>query len=130
MHERSASHIAKARLEGFNDALRARNTNQLQALFHTDSHWRDLLALTWQFGTVTGSPDLTSQLLTAASRMDARDFEIDPNRCAPTDVERAGEPVVEAMLRFKTSVGEGNGLVRIRRSDIEGDEIRAWTLLT
>ncbi|PMS29429.1 flavin-containing monooxygenase, partial [Trinickia symbiotica] len=100
-------------------------------LFHPDSHWRDLLALTWTFDTVSGRDSLSSALLEAASRCGARNFEIDPRRCAPREVERAGELVVEAILRFTTDSGVGAGLLRIRLADVLADTPpQAWTLLT
>ncbi|WP_035469284.1 nuclear transport factor 2 family protein, partial [Trinickia symbiotica] len=86
-----ASQIASRWLELFNAALSTRNPTRLNALFHPDSHWRDLLALTWTFDTVSGRDSLSSALLEAASRCGARNFEIDPRRCAPREVERAGE---------------------------------------
>ena len=125
-----AHQVATAWLERFNEALQARDAAQLQALFRPESHWRDLLALTWNFGTVSGQTELAGKLLEAASGSGLRDIELDPTRSPPLDAERAGEPVIEAFLRFKTSVGEGQGLVRIRRDDIVKTEAAAWTLLT
>ena len=42
-------------LARFERALAAADTASLKALFRPDSHWRDVLALTWQFTTVDGA---------------------------------------------------------------------------
>ena len=34
----------------------------LKSLFHADSHWRDLLALTWRIRTVNGSEAVLEEL--------------------------------------------------------------------
>ena len=57
-------------------------------------------------------------------------FSVDPERHPPRDVERAGEDCVEAILRFETKVGQGAGIVRLKRSDCRTGAAVAWTLLT
>jgi putative flavoprotein involved in K+ transport len=52
---------------------------------------------------------------------------IAPDRVPPRTVERAGVEVVEALLRFETTVGSCNGVVRLIPED---GEMRAWTLMT
>jgi hypothetical protein len=77
------------------------------------------------------SEDVADALLPAAGSSAARRFTVDPDRCPPRVVERAGEAAIEAILRFETAVGEGAGLVRIKRADAAaGDTPQAWTLLT
>jgi len=38
-------------------ALSDRDDTLLRTLFHADSHWRDVLALTWRISTVNGGSD-------------------------------------------------------------------------
>jgi putative flavoprotein involved in K+ transport len=128
--EVSARQVAAAWLDRFNAALDACDAARLGALFRPESHWRDLLGLTWTIATVSGRDVAAAELLGAAIRSGARAFEIHPSRCPPRDVESAGEAVVEAIVRFETAVGEGVGLVRIKRSDVAGPAPQAWTLLT
>jgi putative flavoprotein involved in K+ transport len=113
-----------------NAALEARDPARLGRIFRTDGHWRDLVALTWGIGTVSGRDAAGAKLFEAAVRNGAYGFEIDPRRCPPRDVDRAGEAVVEAILRFETAAGEGAGVVRIKRADAAGKDPQAWTLLT
>lgn len=126
----TASAIALAWVERFNDAIQSDDPARLLSVFSADCHWRDLLALTWDFRTVSGVQGVTDALLPCIRQFRATAFEIHPLRTAPLIAERAGEPVVEAILRFRTAVGEGTGLVRIRRSDIDVAGPQAWTLFT
>ncbi|MCC2595848.1 NAD(P)/FAD-dependent oxidoreductase [Pusillimonas sp. MFBS29] len=128
--EVSATAISGTWLELFNKAIISKDPAQLGSLFSADCHWRDLLALTWDFGTTSGNPEVTGQLLQHARRSGACNFEIDPKRIEPFQAERAGEKVIEAIIRFKTATGIGTGLVRFRQQDLDPDTPQAWTLLT
>jgi cation diffusion facilitator CzcD-associated flavoprotein CzcO len=97
----------------------------LPALFHADSHWRDVLALTWRITTVSGE-DAVVQALRAARR--PRHVEIDPGRTPPREVMRAGRDVIEAIFRFETDDGRGDGIVRLAPD--EDGTLKAWTLMT
>lgn len=129
--EQRAGQIVAAWLDRFNAALEAGDAVQLGALFRPDGHWRDIVGLTWRIATVSGRENVTGALPLAAGSGAARRFAVDPDRCPPRVVERAGEDTIEAILRFETAVGEGAGLVRIKRADAAaGDTPQAWTLLT
>jgi putative flavoprotein involved in K+ transport len=104
-------------------ALTGQDVAALQKLFHADSHWRDVLALTWRIGTVSGGAALAPKLLEHAARARPRGFALDPQRTAPREVTRGGDKCLEAFYRFETVDGPGNGVVRFK-----GD--KAWTLLT
>jgi len=125
-------HAVETWLGRFNAALAAPDSNNIGALFAPDGHWRDLLALTWRFGTLSGRDALAPALARALAESGAREFAIDTRRCAPRVVERAGTPCVEAFLRFETKVGHGEGLLRMRRDDKAKARAApvAWTLLT
>src|ERR1700724_3715201 len=47
--------ISESWLVQFEGALAAPGQARLKTLFHSDSHWRDVLALTWHIKTVNGS---------------------------------------------------------------------------
>src|SRR5262245_22587745 len=104
-------------------ALTARDLAALQKLFHTNSHWRDVLGLTWRIGTVSGGASIAANLLEHAARAKPRGFVLDGERTAPRQVTRGGDKCVEAFYRFETADGPANGVVRFK-----GD--KAWTLLT
>ena len=106
-------------LAKFEGALSQHDEGTLRELFHTDSHWRDVLACGWRIRTVSGIESILREL----KRFDARAFRIDPARTAPRHATRAGEKCVEAIFRFETQAGIGAGVLRLK------DE-KAWTLLT
>jgi cation diffusion facilitator CzcD-associated flavoprotein CzcO len=119
----SAATAAESWLAKLESGLAGHDVAALQKLFHADSHWRDVLALTWRIGTVSGAAALARALQEHAIRARPAGFRLDPERTAPREVTRAGEKCVEAMFRFDTVDGPGNGVVRFK-----GD--RAWTLAT
>jgi putative flavoprotein involved in K+ transport len=118
--------VASRWLAAFEAALAGGDTAALRELFEEESHWRDVLALTWRIRTVSGRDALLSCLAVDASRAQPRHFRLDPERTPPRQAKRAGRQCVEAIFRFETSVGRGNGVLRLAG---EG-EPRAWTLLT
>jgi putative flavoprotein involved in K+ transport len=115
--------LADRWLTGLERAVKSHDDAALHSLFHPDSHWRDLLALTWRIGTLSGAHAIAPQLKAHAARARPSGFGIDPERTAPREVTRGGEKCVEAMFRFETVDGPANGVVRIR-------DDRAWTLMT
>ena len=104
-------------------ALGAGGAESLRPLFHPESHWRDVLALTWRIHTVSGAQGLVAELASHAARARPRGFELDPRRTPPREVTRAGARCIEAIFRFETAVGRGSGVLRLQGS-------KAWTLLT
>jgi thioredoxin reductase len=116
-----------ARLE---HALATGDRALLESLFHADSHWRDVLALTWRIGTVSGARAIAGALLEHARRAHPSGFRTDPERTAPRHVTRAGTKCVEAIYRFETALGRGSGVLRFLSETNNNDEPKAWTLLT
>jgi len=109
-------------LTQFERALGAGNAVALGALFRDDAHWRDLLAFGWELRTVSGAPGVAAALKRYAGH--AAGFAVDPARTPPRRVVRAGEEVTEAIFRFETAVGRGQGVLRLF------DDGKAWSLLT
>src|SRR5258708_204146 len=114
-------------LAQFEQALGARDDGMLGRLFHRDSHWRDVLALSWRIQTVSGVGALARELKTHAARSRPTGLRTDPARTPPRHVARAGTKCIEAIFRFETAEGHGSGLLRLLPED---KEPRAWTLLT
>jgi len=112
----------------FEAALGSRDPARIGSLFHADCHWRDVLAFTWHLSSATGREAVSAALADGQGRVEARDFEIPPNRRAPRRVTRLGVDSVEALFEFETAVGHGAGLVRL--SAAEGGEMRAWLVST
>lgn len=128
--EQGASRIVEAWLGHFNATLATGDATRLGALFGPDGHWRDIVGLTWTIGTISGRQAVADALMAAAGGHGPPHFTIDLDRYPPRLVERAGEATIEAILRFGTAIGQGAGLIRIRRTEAAGDPPQAWTLLT
>ncbi len=101
----------------------------LKALFHPDSFWRDVLALSWNIQTINGGDAIVKQLQACAAAR-PKNFAIDPGRAAPRRVTRAGTNSIEAIFKFETAVGRGTGILRLIPDQADGNRLKAWTLLT
>jgi len=124
----SLATLANRWLATFEKALAERDDVLLKTLFHPDSHWRDVLALTWHIRTVNGREAVLGELKAHAGRAHPTGFRTDPHRTAPRHVTRAGTDAIEAIFQFETDEGRGNGVLRLRPD--EKNTLRAWTLLT
>jgi hypothetical protein len=114
-------------LARFERALAEPDDERLETLFHADSHWRDLLALTWRIGTVGGAEGIVEELRAHVAKARPTNFRIDSDRTPPRHVTRAGTSGIEAIFRFETALGRGSGVLRLT----DGDQgLKAWTLLT
>jgi hypothetical protein len=117
-------------LARFERALAAADRGLLGALFHRQSYWRDLLALTWEIRTVSGRDAIADELMANAVRAAPARVEVDPDRTAPRHVTRAGTGAIEAIIRFETGAGPGSGVLRLTPDAGDSDVLKAWTLLT
>lgn len=114
----------------FEDALASPDDVLLKPLFHPDSYWRDVLALSWNIQTVNRAFAILEELPAHARRSAPHDFRIDAERAAPRRVMRAGTNAIEAIFKFETATGRGHGIVRLIPDAGDGDRLKAWTLLT
>lgn len=115
-------------LAEFEAAINSSDPASVENLFHGDSHWRDLVALTWRIQTISGADGIAASLTPSADAVKPSGFEIDPNRAPPRRVTRAEREVLEAIIRFETTQGRASGVLRL--IDDDHDKPRAWTLLT
>jgi thioredoxin reductase len=122
--------IAEHWLAQFERALADCDDTLLETRLHPDSHWRDVLALTWHITTVNGSDAILKQLKARVGRASPTGFRIDPHRTAPRHVTRAGTDAIEAIFRFDTVEGRGSGILRLIPDADDGNTLKAWTLLT
>jgi cation diffusion facilitator CzcD-associated flavoprotein CzcO len=117
-------------LTQFEGALATSDETLLKTLFHPESHWRDVLALSWNIQTINGAEAILSALKADAGRAAPSGFRIDPDRAAPRKVTRAGTSTIEAIFKFETAQGRGNGILRLIPDAGDGNRPKAWTLLT
>jgi len=117
-------------LKRLNEACQHPSTEPWLDLFEEDSHWRDVVALTWRICTTSGRQEIAENLSSKVKEMGAHDFQIDTHRQAPRVIERAGERVIEAILCFETRIGHGAALVRLKYPEDGIDPKKAWTFHT
>src|SRR3981081_1696720 len=89
-------------LAQFDSALATPDQTPLHTLFHPDSYWRDVLALSWSLQTINGADAISSELTALAGRAAPSSFRIDPDRVAPRRVTRAGTNPREEPLKIAT----------------------------
>jgi putative flavoprotein involved in K+ transport len=95
----------------------------LKTLFHPDSYWRDVLALSWNIQTLNGD----DAILKACRRWPAacaQRLRHRPDRAAPRKVMRAGTNAIEAIFKFETKVGRGSGIIRLIPDADDGNRSR------
>ena len=117
-------------LAQFEEALAKSDDALLLQLFHPDSYWRDVLALSWNIQTLNGRDAILEALPPLARTMAPSGFAVAPGRAAPRKVMRAGTNAIEAIFNFETRVGRGNGILRLIPDEDDGHRLKAWTLLT
>jgi thioredoxin reductase len=119
---------AESWLAQFESALAS--ARELEALFHGESYWRDVLALSWNIQTLNGADAIVKELKAHSRSAAPKDFKIDPGRAAPRRVARAGTDSIETIFKFETAVGRGSGILRLTPDASDRNRLKAWTLLT
>jgi putative flavoprotein involved in K+ transport len=122
--------ITERWLAQFERALSEGDNALLKTLFHADSHWRDVLPLTWRIMSVNGRDAILKELRMHSQRARPHGLKIPPHRTAPRHVMRAGTDAIEAIFSFETARGRGSGVVRLRPEADHDNTPKAWTLLT
>jgi cation diffusion facilitator CzcD-associated flavoprotein CzcO len=117
-------------LAQFEQALSKLDGSLLKSLFHPDSYWRDMLALSWNIQTISGADAILNDLKAHAGRAAPTGFHIDPDRAAPHKVTRAGTTSIESIFKFETAAGRGSGMLRLIPDAGDNNRLKAWTLLT
>jgi putative flavoprotein involved in K+ transport len=125
--ETSITAAADSWIGRFGCALAGGDVKRIAGLFAKECHWRDILAFAWDLRTTSGATAIAQRMTDNLRHMSPRQMALAPDRTPPRTVERAGIETVETFLRFETTVGPCNGVVRLVR---EGGELRAWTLMT
>jgi len=118
-------------LSDFETALAARDATAVAALCESDAHWRDILAFTWHITPRVGAEAIASGLVERQPVVCAARFAINADRTPPRRVKRVGRECIEAMFKFETKVGRGEGVLRLLPSSDGGVAgHRAWVLST
>jgi putative flavoprotein involved in K+ transport len=103
-------------LSAFASALARNDVSGAAAMFEAESHWRDLIAFSWNLKTVDGADAIAAMLKSTLGSTRPTGWKLDGEA-----TEKDG--VTDAWFTFETATARGRGHVRLR-----GD--KAWTLLT
>jgi putative flavoprotein involved in K+ transport len=103
-------------LTQFAAALDRHDIGAVAGLFHEECFWRDLLSFTWTIATFEGRPSIAAMLQSRLRTTGPARWSV--KECAPSSQETE-----EAWISFETTVGRGQGYVRLRNG-------KCWTLLT
>tara|TARA_B100002052_G_scaffold34964_1_gene26975 strand:- start:86 stop:1879 length:1794 start_codon:yes stop_codon:yes gene_type:complete len=98
--------------------------------FHKNSHWRDLIALTWEIITYSDIENIQKEFLNSLSKQNVSKFSIDKNRTKPRKVKRGGNTTIEAILSFSTKNGIGESVVRLTEEKENNGIYKCWSIMT
>ena len=101
--------IAESWLSEFGRAIETSDEDALRGLFLDDSHWRDVLALSWHIETIAGRDDIAAGLSSGAETAGMSTLQIERTPVPPRTATRVGTEVIEAFFTFTTSGGPGSG---------------------
>ncbi len=130
VEEHTELSVATRWLESFSAALASGSRPAIAALFHADSHWRDMVVFSGRIRTLSGGAAIADSLGSDCATIRPVAFSLDAQRSAPGQALRAGYNVIEVFFRFETSTARARGIVRIDPASLGGDTPRAWTLFT
>jgi putative flavoprotein involved in K+ transport len=129
-HAAQARRSAAGWLDAFEAALASRDPTRIGALFHADSHWRDILAFTWHLTSVAGRDSIAVRLAAEQARTAAQGFHLPDGRKPPRQVKRLGVDSIEAIFEFTTADGRGAGLIRLSPTPDGDGAMKAWLIST
>ncbi len=124
--------IVAAWLGAFEQALASGDGSAVASLFEDDANWRDVLAFTWHLTPRVGAQNIAEGLVARQPAVKAQGFEISPGRTPPRRVKRLGRDCIEALYRFETKVGRGEGALRLAPVSDGGGVAgyKAWVIST
>jgi hypothetical protein len=119
-------------LGAFEQAITSADEAQVASLFEAQSHWRDVLAFTWHITPRAGAKQIAKDLTARQSTVKAQGFEISATRTPPQSVMRVGRECIEALFRFTTALGHGEGVLRLVPAPQGGGAAghKAWLIST
>jgi len=114
-----------------NQALSSGKNDAIARLFLQDkSYWRDHLALTWDFRTAKGSPDIKKLLDEAKVQLTKVEVDKSSTFRAPTfkPIDAFGDVNgIVSFINFETGIGRGNGVINLAE---ENGEWKIFTIYT
>ncbi|GAA4474889.1 NAD(P)/FAD-dependent oxidoreductase [Rhodococcus olei] len=117
-------------LDRFEAALTSQDALAIGACFVTDSHWRDVLAFTWNLVQTHGASAIGEGLAKRSGQTGAHHFRLNRRWGGATRATVFTRDVVQGIFDFDTGVGVGTGVVRLVEDPDSPIGYSAWLLLT
>lgn len=117
-------------LEQFGAALVSKDIDKIIQYFDANCFWKDILALTWDFPTFTGTDQIRSALEEYLATAEISNVRVASRGQAPRLVKRNAKPVIEGYFDFDHKLGRGEGCVRIAVNELDPFSSKIWTILT
>ena len=95
--------MAQDWLRKFERALSQPTVADMDSLFNSDCHWRDVLALNWEIITHSGSTAVPQALIHAARHHGPHDFKVNQQRMPAQWVKRIDVDTIEVFFDFQTN---------------------------
>lgn len=114
----------------FSDAVQSADWAAAAAGFELGASWRDLVAFTWDFGTVRGREGIAERFASTADIVRPTNVRISDRHTAPTVAERNGRWSVDLHLLLDTLQGDAVALVRLVPDEQAPSGLAGWLLLT
>ena len=129
-----AGKVAVDWVSSFNNLIK-KTDYDVSGLFLKESHWRDLLCLTWDFHNLQGPEKIISLVKNHAKQWRINSLNIDTSsevkKPAIAPVNAKGDlKGVQSFLTIDTDVGRGRGLVRLLPDPQDEGKWKAFTLFT
>ncbi|KAF4122846.1 Flavin-binding monooxygenase-like [Geosmithia morbida] len=132
-----ATQVASDLVSAFNAALEKNDADALSSLFADNAYWRDHLAVTWAFRTLSTPPTIKEFLQAASKSRDglrlkriAVDGSSDVGAPAVASIDDRGDVKgVRFFLSVETVIGSGRGLVNLVQQDGKWNIFTLYTRL-
>ncbi|BFM07044.1 flavin-containing monooxygenase [Halioxenophilus aromaticivorans] len=117
-------------LEGFGAALENKNIEAIISYFDDNCYWKDILALTWDYPTLTGTDQIRSVLEEHLAKAEITNVRHAKRGQKPRLVKRSAKPIIEGYFDFDHKLGQGEGCVRIHVNQEDPFNSKIWNILT
>lgn len=127
----SSRSIVEEWISDFKDLLSGDHGSTTK-LFFNESYWRDLLCMTWDFHTIQGPQQISSFIQSSRQNSRLTMISLDDSSAhkSPQALEFGRLKAVRAFLKVETSIGRGEGLVRLVSDTNDGGRWKALTFFT
>lgn len=107
--------IATRWMENFEAILNGNDVSQMANIMHTDSWWRDMLALSWDYRTLRGIEKISSYVGNNQSRVHLHNLKLRSEGSFTPKFESPSSDItwIMSIFDFETVIGSGSGVIRL-----------------